>query len=61
MKVKISWLCIAGTGQHFHQQWQWLFLVDASVAEPCDGPKQTWMLAVKYKFDGTQTMPCNVK
>ena len=48
---KIKWCC-TGTGECFHQQWQWLFLADASVCEPSQDPEQLWLLAVKYTVDG---------
>lgn len=48
-----GWHCYCtGTGEHFHQQWQWLFLADASVCEGGQASEQPWLLAVKYKFEG---------
>ena len=47
----MEWCC-AGTGEHFHQQWQWLFLADTSVCELPQALEQIWLLAVKYTFHG---------
>lgn len=57
----MEWCC-TGTGEHFHQQWQWLFLADASVCEQYEDSEEPWLLAVKYTFNGealSTTMQCH--